>query len=59
MRKEELKFVDDKLFVYAPIPGHHNICKAQLVMTKEIFQECYKRWIIKSKESEVSNADSD
>lgn len=45
MRKEELKFVNDKLFVYAPIPGHHNICKAQLVMTKEIFQECYKRWI--------------
>lgn len=45
MRKEELKFVDDKLFVYAPALGHGNVCRVQLVMTKEIFQECYKRWI--------------
>ena len=50
MSEEKLKFVDDKLFAYTPMTGHGNICRVQLVMTKEIFQECYKRWI-KSKES--------
>lgn len=54
MTEGKLKFVDDKLFVYIPLPqyggGESGIYKAQLVMTKEIFQECYKRWI---KEQEV------
>ena len=46
MIKEELKFVDDKLLVYTPIPQYGDgIYKTQLVMTKEIFQECYKKWI--------------
>lgn len=46
MNEEELRFEDDNLFVYTPIPQYGDgICKVQLVMTKEIFQECYKRWI--------------
>ena len=46
MKEEELGFVDDKLFVYTPRPQYGDgICTVQLVMTKEIFQECYKRWI--------------
>lgn len=46
MVEEELRFVDDKLFVYAPLPQFgEGICKVQLAMTKEIFQECYKKWI--------------
>lgn len=49
MTEGKLKFVDDKLFVYIPLPqyggGESGIYKAQLVMTKEIFQECYKKWI--------------
>jgi len=46
MSDEEIKIVDDKLFVYTPIPeGGGGIYKVQLVMTKEIFQECYRRWI--------------
>lgn len=47
MEKEELDFIDDKLFVYIPLPeyGDGKIYKQQLIMTKEIFQECYKRWI--------------
>ena len=47
MGEEELRFVDDKLFVYTPLlPQYGNwICREQLVMTKEIFQECYKKWI--------------
>lgn len=46
MSEEELRFEDDKLFVYTPLPQYGDgICKVQLVMTKEIFQECYKRWV--------------
>ena len=46
MSEEELRFVDDKLFVYTPIPQYGDgIYKIQLVMTKEIFQECYKKWV--------------
>lgn len=46
MTEEELRFVDNKLFVYTPLPQYgKRTCKIQLVMTKEIFQECYKRWV--------------
>lgn len=46
MGEEELKFVDDKLYVYIPLPQYgKGICEVRLVMTKEIFQECYKKWI--------------
>ena len=47
MEKEELDFVDDELFVYIPLPkyGDGRMYKKQLVMTKEVFRECYKRWI--------------
>ena len=43
---EHLKFEDDKLYHYYPLPQYGDgICKKDLVMTKEIFIECYKRWI--------------
>ena len=43
---EYLKFEDDKLYHYYPLPQYGDgICKKDLVMTKEIFIECYKRWI--------------
>ncbi len=46
MSNEELKFINDELFVYIPIPQYGDgICKIQLIMTKEVFQECYNRWI--------------
>jgi len=54
MNEPKLKFHDDKLYAYTPLPQYgEDICKVELVMTKEIFQECYKRWIIESQE--VSN----
>ena len=44
--EEELKFIDNNLFVYTPLSQYGDgIYKIQLVMTKEIFQECYKMWI--------------
>lgn len=44
--------VDDAVIKYKPMPeiGEH-IYKPEVVMTKEIFQECYKKWIV-SQESE-------
>ena len=46
MNEGKLRFVDDKLFAYTPLPQYGStIYKIQLVMTKEIFQECYKKWI--------------
>jgi len=33
---------------YTPTPEMgENICRREVVMTKEIFQECYKKWIEK------------
>lgn len=46
MNEQRLEFQDDKLYVYTPIPPYESgVCKVEIVMTKEIFQECYKRWI--------------
>lgn len=44
---EELKFIgDDKLFVYIPLPQYgQGIYETRLIMTKEVFRECYKKWI--------------
>lgn len=42
MNEQRLEFQGDKLFLCT---YGEKTCKVQLVMTKEIFQECYKRWI--------------
>lgn len=37
---------DDVVIKYTPMPAiGKNICKSEVVMTKEIFQECYKKWV--------------
>ena len=55
MNDEYLKFEDNKLYHYYPLPQYGDgICKKELVMTKEIFIECYKRWI-----KEVNNGNVD
>ena len=54
MAKSKLEFVNDELYVYTPLPQYGNdIYEVRLVITKEIFQECYKRWIESQKEEEV------
>ena len=46
MYEQRFEFEDDKLYAYIPLPEYEwKICKEKLVITKEIFQECYKRWI--------------
>ena len=43
--KEELVFIDDKLYAVMPLPTNPDFNVYQLIMTKEIFQECYNQWI--------------
>ena len=48
MKIEDVKIVieDDNVYTVIPRPDFgKNISQYHLVMTKEIFQECYKRWI--------------
>lgn len=36
----------DTVVKYTPIPeAGENVYKTEVVMTKEIFQECYKKWV--------------
>lgn len=51
--KQELRFDDDKLYCYTPLPQYgKDIYKVELVMTKDIFQECYKKWIENEKDND-------
>jgi len=50
MNNQEVIFDDDK--VYRCIPYGDDTCKIELVMTKDIFVECYKKWIEQHDESE-------
>jgi hypothetical protein len=43
--KEELVFIDDKLYAVMPLPTNPDFNVYQLIMTKEIFEECYNQWI--------------
>ena len=49
----------DVVIKYTPMTEiAENTYKTDVVLTKEIFQECYKKWV-EPQESEESNADSD
>jgi len=51
--KTEFEVKDDVVIKYTPVPGAgENIYKSEVIMTKEVFQECYKKWI-EPQESEV------
>ena len=46
MSKIHFEVVDDVVFKYTPMIGiGEDMYKAEVVMTKEIFQECYKKWV--------------
>ena len=45
MSKIYFKVENNAVIKYTPVPGIENACQAEAVMTKEIFQECYKKWI--------------
>jgi hypothetical protein len=53
MNKIYFEIDGDNLIKYTPMPEiGENTYKTDIVMTKEIFKECYKKWVDKS-ESEV------
>ena len=46
MNKTFFEVEDDVVIKYTPMPeAGENIYKTEVVMTKEIFQECYKKWV--------------
>ena len=49
MNKIYFEIEDDVVVKHTPVPGmdpiYTPIYKTEVVMTKEIFQECYKKWI--------------
>ena len=49
---EVFDFDGDNLFIYVPIQGHSNISEKHLVITKDIFKECYKRWVLEAQKEE-------
>ena len=54
MYEERLEFENDKLYHYFPLPQYgEGVARKDLVMTKEVFVECYRRWI----EGQGENAD--
>ena len=53
MTREDLIFNDDKLYRVAPLMVFgDDVYNKELIMTKEIFIECYKKWIEPQTESE-------
>ena len=46
MNEIYFRVVDDIVIKYTPMPEiGENTYKTEIVMTKEIFQECYKKWV--------------
>ena len=46
MNKIYFTVVDGVVIKHTPMPEiGENFCKTEVVMTKEIFQECYKKWV--------------
>ena len=46
MSKIYFEVEDDVVIKYTPMPeAGENIYKTEVVMNKEIFQECYKKWV--------------
>ena len=53
---EEWCFEDDYLYKYTPVPElGKNISHKEMIMSKELFIECYKRWILGKESSDDSN----
>ena len=54
MSKIYFEVEDDVVIKYTPMPEEgENIYKTEVVMNKEIFQECYKKWVEPQESEEV------
>jgi hypothetical protein len=53
MSKVKFEVEDNAVIRYTPMPKiGENTYKTEVVMTKEIFQECYKKWIESQEEGD-------
>lgn len=58
MGSAKLEFRGDELYEYIPLPQYGNsIYETHLVMTKEVFQECYRKWILNEEIKYEDNCD--
>ena len=57
MDEERLEFDGDGLYRITPVYGHNNLIRKELVMNKEIFVMCYKKWIIEAEEKNNVSVD--
>lgn len=56
MGKIYFEVEDDVVIKYTPMSDiEENIYKTEVVMTKEIFQECYRKWVSGINESRNNN----
>lgn len=53
MSEPQIEIKNDKVYVYTPLPEYgKDICRIDLVMTKDIFRECFRQWIADDEKSE-------
>ena len=57
MGEESLEFEGDGLYRITPVYGHSNLIQRELVMNKEVFVVCYRKWIIEAEEKNNVSVD--
>ena len=54
MMKTELRIIDDAVYEFTPMPQcGEGVVSTHPVMTKEIFKECYKKWILEEEKTYI------
>lgn len=61
MNKAKYVITDDEVYCRIPAPQYgENIYRTEIIITREAFVECYKRWILKDQEiARVTSGNSD
>lgn len=55
MNRPDYKIIDDTLYIQTPMPEFGGrMYRTEAVMTKEMFRECYKRWIEPHLQEDIS-----
>ena len=55
MNEQRLEITNDAVYAVTPLPQFstsNEVVKMELVMTKEVFQKCYKKWILEDNKDE-------
>lgn len=57
MNEEGLMFENDGLYRITPVYGYVNLVHKDLVMNKDVFIACYKKWILEEEEKNNVSVD--